>query len=115
MPRQKPPVLNDEDQIRKRVLEVMYKMMESRKDINSRSDFARAIKTTPQTINKWETGIGHPTPANLANICKAFDINGNWLLIEVGKMEEHADKILRLLEKRVKALEKLTGIQERKK
>ena len=94
---------------------VLYRTMERNPEVRSRKKFAERIHTTPQTIYKWEQGIGQPTIEQLGDICHEFDIDGDWLLRGNGKMNGDMELSIRLeqLEKRMLAAEKKLGIHRK--
>lgn len=103
------------DDIRKRIILVIRRILSSHNDVKSRSAFAERIHTVPQTIHKWENLMGYPTIENIADICFEFSISADWLITGTGKMFGDAELNFRIeeLEKRMGNVELKVGIKNK--
>lgn len=63
----------------KRIFDLMELLMSYGK-IRFKADFCRAVGMYPQILNQIESGRNHFTLEQVNSICKAYDVNANWIL-----------------------------------
>lgn len=54
----------------------------------TQTEFATRIKSTQNSVTRYETGDRSPSPAVVGLICREFNINENWLRTGEGEMFE---------------------------
>lgn len=63
----------------KRIFDLMDLLMSYGK-IRFKADFCRSVDMYPQILNQIASGRNHFTLEQVNSICKAYDVNANWIL-----------------------------------
>ena len=63
----------------KKIFDLMELLLSYGK-IRFKVDFCRAVGMYPQILNQIESGRNHFTLEQVNSICKAYDVNANWII-----------------------------------
>jgi hypothetical protein len=80
--------------VRQRMIEIMYDVIHTDKEVWNKELFAYSLKTTPAAINRWENKKGFPTLDNVCDTIYIYGYSEEWVISGTGpkKKAGHTEK-----------------------